>query len=60
MKRKRYTDEQIAFALRQAEAGTPVAEICRKMGVSQQTFYHLAEEVRGDGRGGAEGAPPAA
>jgi len=35
MKRKRYTDEQIAYALRQAEAGTPVAEICRNMGVSQ-------------------------
>lgn len=39
MKRKRYTDEQIAYALPQAEAGTPVTEICRKMGVSQQTFY---------------------
>lgn len=32
MKRKRYTDEQIAYALRQAEAGTPVTEICRQMG----------------------------
>ena len=31
MKRKRYTEEQIAFALRQAESGTPVAEIIRKM-----------------------------
>jgi len=31
MKRKRYTDEQIAYALRQAEAGTPVTETCRKM-----------------------------
>ena len=39
MKRKRYTDEQIAYALRQAESGTPVTEICRKLGVSQQTFY---------------------
>ena len=34
MKRRRFTEEQIAFALRQAEAGTPVEEICRKMGVS--------------------------
>ena len=33
MKRKRYTDEQVAFALRQAESGTSVQEICRKMGV---------------------------
>ena len=38
MKRKRYTEAQIAFALRQAESGTPVAEITRKLGVSDQTF----------------------
>ena len=31
MKRKRFTEEQITYALRQAEAGTPVAEICRKL-----------------------------
>jgi putative transposase len=37
MKRKRYTDEQIAFAPRQAEAGTQVEEICRKLGVSEPT-----------------------
>ena len=35
MKRKRYTDEQIAYALRQAESGTAVTEICRKMGAWQ-------------------------
>ncbi len=39
MKRKRYTEQQIVFALQQAEAGTSVAEICRKMGVAEQTFY---------------------
>ncbi len=39
MKRKRYADEQIAFALRQAESGTSVEEICRRMGVSEPTFY---------------------
>ena len=38
MKRKRYTDEQIAFALRQAETGTSVEEICRKLGVSEPTW----------------------
>jgi len=38
MKRKRYADEQIAFALRQAEGGTSVEEICRKMGVSEPTW----------------------
>jgi hypothetical protein len=38
MPRNRCTNEQIAFALRQAENGTPVAEICRKMGVSEPSF----------------------
>lgn len=47
MKRKRYTDEQIAYALRQAEAGTGVGEICRKMGVSQQTFYSWRRKFAG-------------
>ena len=35
MKRKQYTEPQIVFALQQAESGTPVAEICRKVGVSE-------------------------
>lgn len=39
MKKSRFTNEQIAFALKQAEAGTPIEEVCRKLGVSQQTFY---------------------
>ena len=39
MKKSKFTNEQIAFALKQAETGTPVAEICRKMGVSEPTFY---------------------
>ena len=49
MKRKRYTEEQIAYALRQAEAGTPVTEICRKLGVSQQTFYTWKRKFSGMG-----------
>mgnify|MGYP003596454322 CR=1 FL=1 len=36
---KRYSEEQIGFALRQAESGTPVLEVCRKMGVTEVTFY---------------------
>jgi hypothetical protein len=36
--RKQYTEEQIAFALRQAESGPPVAEINRRLGVSEQIF----------------------
>jgi putative transposase len=39
LKKSRFSDEQIAHALRQAEAGTPVAEIVRKLGVSEATFY---------------------
>ncbi len=39
MKRKRCSDEQIAFALRQGEGGTAVEEICRKLGVAEETFY---------------------
>ena len=40
MKKSRFTDEQIAFALKQAELGTPVDEVCRKMGISDATFYN--------------------
>jgi putative transposase len=39
MKRSRFSDEKIAYALRQAEGGTPVADVCRQMGVSEATFY---------------------
>lgn len=49
MKRKRYSDEQIAFALRQAESGTAVAELCRKLGVSEPTFYRWKKQFAGMG-----------
>ena len=49
MKRKRYTEAQIAFALRQAESGTPVVEVTRKMGVSEQTFYRWKKKFAGMG-----------
>lgn len=49
MKRKRYTDEQVAFALRQAESGTAVEEICRKMAVSEATFYRWKKKFAGMG-----------
>ena len=39
MKGKRFTEEQITYALRQAEGGTPVADVCRQLGVSEATFY---------------------
>ena len=39
MKKSRYTDSQIISILKQAEAGTPVAELCREHGMSDATFY---------------------
>lgn len=39
MRRKRYSDEPIAVALRQADSGTAMEEIYRKLGVSEATFY---------------------
>ena len=45
--KKRFSEEQVAFALRQAETGISVQEVIRKMGISEQTFLPLEEEVRG-------------
>lgn len=39
MKKSRFTEEQITFALRQAESGMVIADVCRQMGVSEATFY---------------------
>jgi len=39
MKKSKFTEEQILFALKQAEAGQPVGDVCRQMGVSEATFY---------------------
>jgi putative transposase len=49
MKRKRFTEQQIAYALRQAESGTPVAEVCRKLGVTEQSFYRWKKKYGGMG-----------
>ena len=39
MKKSKFTEEQIAYALRQVESGTPPADVCRQLGVSEATFY---------------------
>ena len=47
MKRSRITEQQIAFALQQVESGTPVGDVCRKMGVSEQTLYRWKKRFGG-------------
>ena len=49
MKKSKFTDEQIAFCLRQAETGTRVEEVCRKMGIAEQTFYRWKKKYGGLG-----------
>ena len=49
MKRSKFTEQQIAFALKQAELGTPVEEACRKMGISDATFYNWKKKCGGLG-----------
>jgi putative transposase len=39
MKRSKFSEEQIVYAIRQAETGTPVGDLCRQLGVSDATFY---------------------
>jgi putative transposase len=39
MKKSRFSEEQIAYALRQVESGSPVGDVCRQIGVSEATFY---------------------
>jgi putative transposase len=49
MKKSKFTEEQIAFALKQAELGTSVVEVCRKMGISDATFYAWKKKYGGLG-----------
>ncbi len=49
MKTSKYTEEQIVYALRQAEAGEAVADVCRRLGISQQTFYTWKKKYGGVG-----------
>jgi putative transposase len=49
MPKKKFSDEQIAFALRQADSGTAVGEICRKMNIAEATFYRWKKVYAGMG-----------
>ena len=49
VKRSRFIEEQIAFALQQQELGTAVDEICRKMGIAQATFFNWKKKYSGLG-----------
>jgi len=49
MRKSRFTEEQIAMALRQGDVGTPVGEIVRKLGISEQTYYRWKKRYGGLG-----------
>jgi len=49
MKKSRFSEEQITFALRQAEAGVKVKEVCRQLGVSEPTLYNWKAKFGGMG-----------
>lgn len=47
--KKRYTEEQISYALKESECGVKTGEICRKMVISEQTFYRWKKKYAGMG-----------
>lgn len=49
MKKSRFSEEQITYALKQAESGEAVTGLCRQLGVSQQTFYQWRRKFNGMG-----------
>lgn len=49
MKRSKFTEQQIVVALKQAETGVPVAKVCRKIGISEATFFNWKRKFSGLG-----------
>ena len=47
MKKSRFSEQQIVYAIKQVEAGVPIPELCRKYGISQQTFYRWRKKYGG-------------
>jgi len=47
MKKSKFTESQIVFALQQAETGVTVAEVCRKLGISEATYYQWKSKYGG-------------
>lgn len=47
MKKSKFTEEQMIWALKQADLGTPVEEVCRKMGISRATFFNWKKKYHG-------------
>jgi len=49
MRKTRFTEEQITYALKQVKSGKPVGEVCRQLGVSEQSFYRWKRKYQGIG-----------
>jgi putative transposase len=49
MKKSKFTEAQIVFAIKQSETGVAVTEVCRKMGISEATFYNWKKKYGGLG-----------
>jgi len=47
LKKSRFTEEQIIYVIKQREAGVPIDELCRKYGITQQTFYRWRKKYGG-------------
>ena len=51
MRPSKFTEDQIVQALRQVKAGTPAVDVCRKLGITQTTFYRWRSKHQGIGVG---------